>query len=146
MLVQQSQPESLECIVPLKYGAHFLEASLILRSDRPNPMDPRLLADRDTPPPRWIDLHATITTNQPPQYKVGDLDIQTYERPAFKPLAPNTRTRVSWMWKLPASRPHGATPSADWSRLGGTSARARTSVTPHNHSKYDEPPQAHRNS
>lgn len=62
--------------------------------------NPRLLGDLETPPPRWIDLRATVTTNQMPNYEVGQIEIQLYERPAFKPAPPNTRTRVSWIWKL----------------------------------------------
>ncbi len=60
----------------------------------------RLLPERDASPPRWIDLRGVITTNQAPQYAVGEVGIQLYERPAFRPAAPNTRTRVSWTWKL----------------------------------------------
>jgi hypothetical protein len=60
----------------------------------------RLLSDVNRPPPRWIDLGATVTTNQAVQYTVGTVEIQLYERPAFKPAAPNTRTRVNWLWKL----------------------------------------------
>ncbi len=62
--------------------------------------NPRLLTGLDDPPPRWIDLRASIHTFQTPQYFVGNLTIDPYERPAFKPALPNHRTRVDWIWVL----------------------------------------------
>jgi hypothetical protein len=60
----------------------------------------RLLPELDVPQPRWIDLRAAIRLNQTPQYKVGEVEIQLYDQPAFKPVPLNARTRVGWIWKL----------------------------------------------
>jgi hypothetical protein len=59
--------------------------------------NPRLVAEQA---PRWIELRASIFTNEGSRREVGTIDVPSFERPAFRPTPVNSRTRVSWNWRL----------------------------------------------